>query len=625
MAEGFVAARGVDHVEVISAGVTAGQVHPKSIQVMAEADIDISHHRSKTVSELGGDAFDVVITLCMAAKEYCTSSVPQIPLAQKNDEYSAKGALFINNPAYLHWDVEDPAAIEGAPVEVLDGFRSARDRIKNEVERLFEGGYLTALVIGRRQLECLADLVEEAVAIHDENRRFYFFNRRAEDLTGYTREEAIGMDCHALFPPHGLCGGECQFKNLVNPEPPRERHYEVSMTTRDGDEKKIFIETKPVDVGFESTTILATFRDITEISELRWRAKRRRSFHGMVGISNVINEVFDIIKAASASDYPVLVEGESGTGKELVADAIHIESKRKGGPFVPVNCGALPENILESELFGHVRGAFTGAIREKKGRFELADGGTLFLDEVGELSQMFQVRLLRVLQEKQFEKVGGEKPIKVDVRIVAATNRDLREMVNQGEFREDLYFRLCVVPISLPPLRDRIEDIPVLVEQIMERVREESGKEILGVDPVGMDKLLRYHWPGNIRELINALQFASIRCRGNRIQTEHLPFDIQNDNSVFPEMNGASSKPDARSGTARSVYRSHGARTASSIPDAPARPSEDATESAQRRTKLDENSVALALDQTGGNKVKAAKLLGVGRATLYRFLTHNSD
>jgi len=302
----------------------------------------------------------------------------------------------------------------------------------------------------------------------------------------------------------------------------------------------------------------------------------------------------------AASDYPVLVTGESGSGKELVARAIHEESRRKGGPFVPLNCGALPDHILESELFGHVRGAFTGAVNSRKGRFELADGGTLLLDEVGELSAVFQVKLLRVLQEKRFERVGGEKPITVDVRVIAATHRDLRDMVQRGAFREDLFYRLCVVPIVLPPLRKRREDIPALVEQILVDIERESGTAVPPLADETMDLMLLYSWPGNVRELINALRFASVRSGGEPIALKHLPAEVQEAGwNDPPEAAGAGVAAEPRQ------------------PDAPAG---SAPSPSRRVEKLTVEAVQQALAETGGNKVRAAKLLGVGRATLYRFL-----
>jgi sigma-54 dependent transcriptional regulator, acetoin dehydrogenase operon transcriptional activator AcoR len=321
----------------------------------------------------------------------------------------------------------------------------------------------------------------------------------------------------------------------------------------------------------------------------------------MVGVSAPAREVFEAIRMVGASDYPVLITGESGTGKELVASAIHHEGARSNGPFVPVSCGALPVTILESELFGHVRGAFTGAIRDKKGRFELADRGTLFLDEVGELSPQVQVKLLRVLQEKRIERVGGEQSIPVDVRIISATNRDLRALVAKGRFREDLFYRLCVVPIHLPPLRERREDIPYLVEHILQRVSKETGKAIRGVDDDALELLLAHSWPGNVREQINALQFAAIHCDGEIIRAAHLPIELR-------RLRQRADAPTADRTTDAWPSRERG-RDAKGDP----------------RLKLTQEAVETALRATGGNRVRAAKMLGVGRATLYRFFEREDE
>jgi transcriptional regulator with GAF, ATPase, and Fis domain len=292
--------------------------------------------------------------------------------------------------------------------------------------------------------------------------------------------------------------------------------------------------------------------------------------------------------------------GESGTGKELVARAIHNLSRRKGAPFVPINCGALPDHILESELFGHVRGAFTGATKDRKGRFLLADGGTIFLDEVEELSAAFQVKLLRVLQEMRFEPVGSERSVTVDVRVISATNRDLRARVERDAFREDLFYRLCVVPITLPPLRERQEDIPFLVERFLAEIKKETGKTISAVSEPAMQLLLAHRWSGNVRELINALRFASIRCGDNEeILPHHLPVEIQQATSGAPLPAAPDAVPSA----------------SASVPAPVAAP--------PRKEKLTVESVNRALSDAGGNKALAAKLLNISRATLYRFLDRN--
>jgi transcriptional regulator with PAS, ATPase and Fis domain len=277
-----------------------------------------------------------------------------------------------------------------------------------------------------------------------------------------------------------------------------------------------------------------------------------------------------------------MVLGESGTGKELVARAIHDEGGRRLRSFVSVNCGALPDGLLESELFGHVKGAFTGSVRDRKGRFELADGGTIFLDEVADLSIAMQVKLLRVLQEGTFERVGGEKTVTVDVRVVSATNKILEAEVAAGRFREDLFYRLCVVPIIVPPLRERIGDVTLLVDHFLKKESATSGglKVVLSDDVMSL--LTAYSWPGNVRELQNALQFAWIKCRGGEIEPEHLPANLRQVVELGQVVGS-------------------------------------------RRKKLTADAVAEALAVTDGNKSEAAKHLGVSRATLYRFLDETSS
>jgi len=324
---------------------------------------------------------------------------------------------------------------------------------------------------------------------------------------------------------------------------------------------------------------VVVLQDITELVQLRRKVvKSERGFRGIIGRHESMLELFETIKDVAGVDIPVLLQGESGTGKELVAAAIHNESPRANKLFVPVNCAALPEGLLESELFGHVKGAFTGAIRDKKGRFELAHGGTLFLDEIGELPKMVQVKLLRVLQEGTFEPVGSEKTIKVDVRIISATNKDLRDEVKKGNFREDLYYRINVVPLRLPPLRERKDDIPLLVEHFLNEAAK-GGINSQGISREAMELLTLYPWPGNVRELQSAVSFALLKCRGKLIESQHLPME------VLKFMDDKKEKG--------------------------------------RSLKLNKFNVQGALLKSGGNKAKAARLLGVGRATLYRFLDDN--
>ncbi|HET6370237.1 MAG TPA: sigma 54-interacting transcriptional regulator, partial [Nitrospiria bacterium] len=255
--------------------------------------------------------------------------------------------------------------------------------------------------------------------------------------------------------------------------------------------------------------------------------RAKYSFENIIGRNAKMQEIFKLLPELAKTKATVLIEGESGTGKELIAHAIHQFSPREDKPFIKVNCGALAEGILESELFGHVKGAFTGAVSHKIGRFELADGGTIFLDEIGDINLSTQIKLLRVIQEGEFEKVGDNRKMKVDVRIIAATNKNLRKAVEQGEFRQDLYYRLRVVPIFLPPLRERKDDIPLLVEHFIGQFNKEMGKKVVGVAPEAMRLLLAYDYPGNIRELENIIEHVLVLCSGNVILPEHLQKDIQ--------------------------------------------------------------------------------------------------
>ena len=340
------------------------------------------------------------------------------------------------------------------------------------------------------------------------------------------------------------------------------------------------VSAAPLDHEGERLAIVI-LEDITELNKLKKRLKAETSFAGIISRDSVMNELFRTIEDVADVNVPVLIQGESGTGKELGASAIHTEGDRSNKPFVPLNCAALPEGILESELFGHEKGAFTGAIKDKKGRFELADGGTLFLDEVGELPRTVQAKLLRVLQEGRFERVGAERSKKVDVRIISATNRDLKAEVKKGTFRQDLYYRLAVVPIMLPPLKKRRDDIPLLVDHFL-NLFTEDGKAYKGnISENTLALMMDYPWPGNVRELQSAIRFALVKSRGRQIRIHHLPFELQE-------------------------WRNTG----------PARgPSK----------KLDIDMVKEALKKSGGNKAKAARIMGVGRATLYRFLIDFPD
>ena len=326
---------------------------------------------------------------------------------------------------------------------------------------------------------------------------------------------------------------------------------------------------------------IISFRDISDPCNRKTGDKRPVNFSKIIARDRKMIEVFRQIINVAEYDYPVNIFGETGTGKELVAEAIHKASPRKDGPFVPINCGAMPEGLVESELFGHVKGSFSGAIRDKKGRLELADGGTIFLDEIAELSKHMQAKLLRFLQDGKFEKVGGEKTVRINVRVISATNKDLKEEMKKNRFRDDLYYRINVVPISLPALRERKSDIPLLVNHFLKQAARQYNRNSVVVSDRAMMLLTEYKWFGNVRELQNAIQFAFVKSSGDEITPDNLPMEI-NDNRLSQIIRGPS-------------------------------------------RKLDRAQVESAIKKTGGNKAKAARLLNVGRATLYRFINDYPD
>jgi len=382
---------------------------------------------------------------------------------------------------------------------------------------------LSKLFANRQNLELVLDSLPDPVLVHDVER---FVNRAAERLLGLSRAEVLGRDCWSVL-RGGVCGSRCAFcpgcdKNVGLQE------YPLVVTSSSGDRHRVQMTIIPMkDDEGETVGVVAYARDVTEVEALRSAVRREHSFSGLVGRHHLMQEVYRLIREVAPTRAPVLVQGESGTGKELVARAIHGESDRGGRPFVAINCGALPEPLLESELFGHVRGAFTGAIRDKKGRFEQADGGTLLLDEVADLPLSMQVKLLRVLETGQFERVGGERSLRVDVRVVSATNQDLRALVADGAFRQDLFFRLAVVPIHLPPLRERRTDILLLADHLLARLSGQEGRSTPVLADSAAAVLLDYHFPGNVRELLNILQFAMVKANGDVIEREHLPPEVR--------------------------------------------------------------------------------------------------
>ena len=443
--------------------------------------------------------------------------------------------------------------------------------------------------------EKVIDTMMEGVVVVDARGVILSVNRAMEEITGYERQELIGHPCSLI--KSDACysslnsGGKKQCELFQTGSI---RRCKCILAKKDG--SLMHVMKNAALLRDNDGRVLGGVETLTDVSEmvaqervitrLRRELSREDGFHGILGKSPVMLQLFSLIASAAQSDAPVIIYGESGTGKELVAGAIHRLSPRSQGPFIKVSSVALHESLLESELFGHVKGAFTGADRSRVGRFEAAHGGDIFLDEIGDLSLHTQAKLLRVLQEKVIEKVGDQKPVPVEVRVITATNKDLQQLMAEARFREDLFYRINVIPIHLPPLRERREDIPLLTEAFIERLRLKTRKPISGISKEAMETLLPYGWPGNVRELLNSLEYAFVLCREGDILPQHLP-----------------AAPLARrSGPPPRTLRNRG----------PAGKGDD------------KELLIRAMEEAGGNKSAAARLLGVSRVTIWKRLKQHN-
>jgi len=431
--------------------------------------------------------------------------------------------------------------------------------------------------------------IQDGVMVVDIMGTIVSANRGLEKITGYTRAELIGEPCLIL---------DCNICEIARND--RGDHWcklfrdgtvnmrRCALMKKDGSYIHVLKNAALLhDAAGKVMGAVETMTDITEIIEkdiqieaFRRELKAEDSFHGILGVSTSMQHVFDMVTNAAQSDAPVIIFGESGTGKELISKAIHDIGKRKRKPFVKVNCAALTESLLESELFGHVKGAFTGAYQNREGRFEAARGGDIFLDEIGDLPLATQVKLLRVLEENIIERVGDNKPIHIDVRIISATNKDLLQLVDQGTFREDLFYRINVIPITVTPLRERVEDIPILAESFFQRIQLKSGKTINGISNDTMGTLLNYSWQGNVRELKSAFEYAFVTCQEKLIQPYHLP---------------------------PAIFKGK-------------KPSPALKKTPVNRDEIKKKQLIEALERTGGNQSKAARILGVSRVTVWNRL-----
>jgi PAS domain S-box-containing protein len=430
-----------------------------------------------------------------------------------------------------------------------------------------------------RFFNVILNSIADGVFTTDNDGKITFINKAAEEITGFSSKEAIGHFCFDIFRAD-ICQTRCALKETLKTKK-EITNLPVTILNKEG--KKMPISISTAVLKNEKGQIIGgveTFRDLSTIEELKKELSQKYTLGDIISKNHKIHEIFNILPDIAESDSTVLVQGASGTGKEIFAKAIHNLSRRKTKPFVKVNCGALPDTLLESELFGYVKGAFTDAKKDKPGRFALANEGTIFLDEVGDMSPSLQVKLLRVLQEKEFEPLGSTSPRKTDVRIVAATNKDLSRLVNESKFRDDLFYRLNVVKIELPLLRERREDIPLLIDAFVQKFNAKMGKQLTGVSDEVMRTLMRYDYPGNVRELENIIEHAFVLCKGNRIDLDCLPKEFAEDQGEITAFT----------------------------------PSKEETPFQKAESEIIERT----LKKYGGNRVKTAKELGLDRTTLWR-------
>jgi PAS domain S-box-containing protein len=424
----------------------------------------------------------------------------------------------------------------------------------------------------------ILDNVTEGVFTVDRDWRIEFFNRAAEKLTGVPREKAIGRRCCEVF-QSSICNTVCPLRHTMETG--------ASVLNRnafliDGRGRKVPISISTTALRDEAGHLVGgveTLRDLSQVEELRKQLEARYSLGDIIGRSPAMRNLFGILPAVAASDATVVIRGESGTGKELFARAIHDMSPRRDRRFVAINCGAMPDSLLESELFGYVAGAFTDARKDRPGRFATAEGGTLLLDEIGDISPAMQVRLLRVLQEQVYEPLGADEPVEADVRVICATHRDLGALVRDGTFREDLFYRVNVMRLELPTLQQRREDIPLLVEHFIDRFNRLQDKDVVGVSDEVLEVLMKHDFPGNARELENIIEHAFVLCHSSVIELHHLPPELARETSVL----GTAARP--RQATLRDMEAVY---------------------------------ISDALRRTNGSRKEAAKILGIHPSTLFR-------
>ncbi len=432
----------------------------------------------------------------------------------------------------------------------------------------------------------VVNTIRDGIMIVDKQGNIVTVNKAFEKIIGFPKKELVGASCAILncsIYDDARRNGKGHWCGLFRTG--KMDHRKCTIRQKTGSHIHVLKNAALLYDG--DGEVLGAVESITDITEIikrdhqiaafRRELKSEDSFHGLLGKSAPMQKVFDLITNASQSDAHVIIFGESGSGKELVAKAIHNLSRRKQKPFVKVNCAALTESLLESELFGHVKGAYTGAYKNRAGRFEMANQGSILLDEIGDLPLSMQIKLLRVLEEKVIERVGDNKPIPVDVRVISATNRNLHRLIREGKFRKDFFFRINVIPLYLPPLRERADDISLLAGSFFRKTRLKSGKNIKEISPEAMEILVQYQWPGNVREMKSAFEYAFVTCNQSVIRPEHLPPHVLHNKDVHV--------------SDKKIEMRHAANK--------------------------KRALIAALERTGGNQSKAARLLGISRVTVW--------
>lgn len=453
----------------------------------------------------------------------------------------------------------------------------------------------------RRFLSRIIDSMADGVFTMDSQGNISSWNQSMERISGYTAKEALGRRCDLLN--CSRCFGENCPADIEKCRILTQEHIEVKecqLRHKDGYYVPVIKNASVVkDEDGVILGVVETVTDVTELNQARHRAEqaalRLGEIHrldNIIGKSQAMRDVFTAIKAAADSDATIIIQGESGTGKELVAGAIHFNSMRRDKPLITVNCSALSESLLESELFGHARGAYTGAVRDRIGRFEETAGGTLFLDEIGELSSFIQVKLLRVLQEREIERVGESRKRKIDIRLITATHQDIYKLVSEGNFREDLYYRLKIFPITIPPLRQHKEDIPLLISHFVRIMNKKTGKQVMDTSREVMRTLMDHDWPGNVRELENAIEHAFVLCKTDRIELKDLPLEIRQ-------------RGKGRSATKNLITENQ--------------PRQSLKQNLKQHNLTKESLLAVLADCTW-NKAEVARRIGVSRTAIWKYM-----